>query len=161
MMLPFTIIWIIFKTFCNVHSMMCTCGDGFTKENMDYRWKRKEWQFDEVISWYTPITATNTSHTNNINKHYQTHKTFSRQQLQQQNLISLSTFTASTTTVAILARGCRGAWPPPPPLLHKQKIFLYYFAFIFFTYSRTYFSLYIAKCQSVVCVILLLNAIAP
>ena len=42
-------------------------------------------------------------------------------------------------------------------LSHKQKNFF----FVFFTYSRKYFCFYVVKCQSEVCVILFLNAIAP
>ena len=46
------------------------------------------------------------------------------------------------------------------PLFTLAKQFNTFFAFIFFTYSRKYFCLYIAKCQSLACVILILNAIA-
>ena len=59
--------------------------------------------------------------------------------------------------VAILARGHRVA---RPPLSHSRKKFNTYFAFIFFTYSRKYLCVCIAKCQSVVCVILFSNATA-
>ena len=61
-------------------------------------------------------------------------------------------------SVAILARGRRVT---RPPFYINKKKFNTMFAFIFFTYPRTYFCFYVAKCQSVGLVILFLNAFAP
>ena len=59
--------------------------------------------------------------------------------------------------VAVLAKGRRVAHTPFR--INKKKLILFRL-FIFFPYSRKYFSFYVAKCQNVVCVRLLSNAIA-